>query len=146
MRIKSRPTVDDAYLAKCARMEREKNLEMTQSKRLYEMRRQLGSKRGEGRVGAKSRLAVLNAIRTEGKEVMTEAGNGFWDDMQRRYHWQSEDGTWNDGNSANGHRNHIGKVSRRYIHGAWWHWDPVSGDWAPGYGDETKSNDGRNAK
>ena len=132
MTIKSRPTVDSGYLARCARMESEKKLEIAQSKKLYDLRRQLGSKRGEGRVGAKSRLAVLNAIKTEGKEVMTEAGNGFWEDMQRRYHWQAEDGNWNDGNSANGRRNHLGKVTERFFRGKWWHWDQKAGGWVEG--------------
>ena len=132
MRIKSMPTVDGAYLSKCARMEREKSLEIEQSKKLYDLRRQVGAKRGEGRVGAKSRFAVLNAIRTEGKEVMTEAGRGFWDDMQRRYHWQAEDGNWNDGNSPNGHVTHLGKVSEKYMRGKWWHWDPKIGNWVEG--------------
>jgi len=132
MRIKSRPTVDNNYLARCARMEREKNLEMAQSKALYDLRRQLGSKRGEGRVGAKSRMAVLNAVRTMGKEVLTEAGQGFWDDMQRRYHWQAEDGNWNDGNSANGQFCRLGKVSERFMRGKWWHWDAAVGDWTEG--------------
>lgn len=132
MRIKSMPTVDDRHLAMCARMEREKSLEIAQSKALYDLRRQVGAKRGEGRVGAKSRLAVLNAVRTEGKEVLTEAGQGFWDDMQRRYHWQAEDGNWNDGNSANGHVCRLGKVSERFARGRWWHWDPVARTWAEG--------------
>lgn len=132
MRIKSKPTVSNRYLAECARMEREKTLEMTESKKLYEMRRQMGAKKGEGRVGAKSRHAVLNAIATEGKEVMTEAGQGFWDDMQRRYHWQAEDGNWNDGSSPNGHKTHLGKVSERYVKGQWYHWDSKLGTWIPG--------------
>lgn len=132
MRIKSRPTVDDGYLARCARMEREKSLEIAQSKRLYELRRQVGAKRGEGRVGAKSRYAVMNAVRTMGKEVLTEAGQGFWDDMQRRYHWQAEDGNWNDGSSANGHVCRLGKVSERFFRGRWWHWDAAAGGWAEG--------------
>jgi hypothetical protein len=113
-------------------MEREKTLEMTQSKKLYEMRRQMGAKKGEGRVGAKSRYAVLNAIATEGKEVMTEAGQGFWDDMQRRYKWQAEDGNWNDGNSANGRVTRLGKVSEKYMRGKWYHWDAAVGGWVEG--------------
>lgn len=69
MQIKSKPTVSKRYLAECARMEREKNLEISESKKLHEMRRQVGAKKGEGRVAARSRYAVLNAIATEGKEV-----------------------------------------------------------------------------
>jgi len=132
MIIKSRPTVDDRHLAKCARMAREKDLEIAQSKKLYAERRAAGSKKGEGRVGAKSRLAVMNAVRTMGKEVLTDAGQGFWDDMQRRYKWQAEDGDWNDGNSANGRKNRLGVVKERYRHGRWEHWDAKAGDWVEG--------------
>ena len=132
MQIKSKPTVSKRYLAECARMEREKNLEIAQSKKLYAMRRQMGAKKGEGRVGAKSRYAVLNAIATEGKEVMTDAGQGFWDDMQRRYKWQAEDGNWNDGNSANGHVTRMGKVSEKFMRGKWYHWDAAVGGWVEG--------------
>jgi len=132
MRIKSKPTYDAKYAAACRRMEAEKQMEIRESKKLYEMRRQLGSKKHEGRVGAKSRLAVMNAVATEGKEVLTDAGEGFWRDMQRRYHWQAEDGNWEDGNSANGRKNHIGKVSERYRNGRWEHWDAKKHDWVPG--------------
>ena len=132
MRIKSRPTYDAKYAAAAQRMEAEKQLEIRESKKLYEMRRQLGSKKHEGRVGAKSRLAVMNAVATEGKEVLTDAGEGFWRDMQRRYHWQAEDGDWEDGNSLSGTRNHIGKVRERYRNGRWEHWDAKVRDWVPG--------------
>ena len=132
MRIKSKPTYDAKYAAACRRMEAEKQMEIRESKKLYEMRRQLGSKKHEGRVGAKSRLAVMNAVATEGKEVLTDAGEGFWRDMQRRYHWQAEDGNWEDGNSANGRKNHVGKVSERYRNGRWEHWDAKKHDWVPG--------------
>lgn len=132
MRIKSRPTVDNKYLAKCMRMEAEKNLEIAQSKKLYELRRQVGAKKGEGRVGAKSRLAVLNAVKTMGKEVLTDAGESFWQDMQRRYKWQAEDGNWSDGNSPNGHTCRLGKVSEKFMRGKWWHWDAALGDWVEG--------------
>lgn len=132
MRIKSKPTFDAKYAAACKRMEAEKQMEIRESKKLYDLRRQLGSKKHEGRVGAKSRLAVMNAVATEGKEVLTDAGEGFWRDMQRRYHWQAEDGNWEDGSSANGTRNHYGKVRERYRAGRWEHWDAKKRDWVPG--------------
>lgn len=132
MQIKSKPTVDNKYLAACARMEKEKTLEQVQSKKLYELRRQVGAKKGEGRVGAKSRYAVLNAIKTMGKEVMTEAGQGFWDDMQRKYHWQAEDGNWSDGSNLNGTMNHFGRVKERMRARQWEHWDPKLKAWVPG--------------
>ena len=132
MRIKSKPTYDAKYAAACRRMEAEKQMEIRESKKLYDLRRQLGSKKHEGRVGAKCRLAVMNAVATEGKEELTDAGEGFWRDMQRRYHWQAEDGNWEDGNSANGRKNHIGKVNERYRNGHWEHWDAKKRDWVPG--------------
>ena len=132
MIIKSKPTFDAKHAAACKRMEAEKSLEIRESKKLYELRRQLGSKKHEGRVGAKSRLAVMNAVATEGKEVLTDAGDGFWRDMQRRYHWQAEDGNREDGSSANGRKNHIGKVTERFRRGRWEHWDATIGDWVPG--------------
>ena len=52
--------------------------------------------------------------------------------MQRRYHWQAEDGNWQDGNSANGHRTHIGVVSEKFMRGKWWHWDKKLGGWVEG--------------
>ena len=132
MVIKSKPTFSAGYLKECRRMEAEKRLEISESKKLHKLRRELGSRRGEGLVVKRSRRAVLNAVATEGKEVLTEAGQGFWDDMQRRYHWQAEDGNWNDGNSPDGTRNHIGKVRERMRGGKWEHWDPKTRSWVPG--------------
>lgn len=132
MIIKSRPTFDAKHAAKCRRMEFEKKLEISESKKLCDLRRQVGAKKGEGRVGAKSRYAVMNAVATEGKEVLTEAGEGFWQDMQRRYHWQAPDGDWNDGTSANGRRNHLGVVRERWRNGRWEHWDAKRGEWVEG--------------
>ena len=37
-----------------------------------------------------------------------------------------------DGNSANGHRNHIGVVRERYRAGRWEHWDAKRGEWVAG--------------
>ena len=132
MVIKSKPTYDAKYAAACRRMEKEKQLEISESKKLHDIRRTLGSKKHEGRVAARSRAAVMNAVATEGKEVLTEAGEGFWRDMQRRYHWQAEDGDWEDGSSANGRKNHYGVVRERYRAGRWEHWDKKRGEWVEG--------------
>lgn len=134
MTIKSRPTVDTRADAARWRMKQEMSREIEASKELHARRRAAGlvGKR-EGRIGAKSRLAVLNAIRTEGKEVMTEAGECFWKDMARRYPWQNPDGVAEGTDSPNGHVNRLGKVSERYTASRGWeHWDPASGDWVPG--------------
>ena len=31
--------------------------------------------------------AVMNAVNTEGREVITESGKAYWDDMKRRHPW-----------------------------------------------------------
>ena len=131
MVIKSKATVNERYLAACRRAEAEKALEIRESKKLIDLRRQVGSKKHEGRVGAKSRWAVMNAVRTEGKEVLSEAGECFWRDMQRRYKWQAPDGEWEDGFSANGRKCRLGVVKERWIHGVWHVWDRKTRTWKP---------------
>jgi hypothetical protein len=45
-------------------------------------------KGGEGfNVRNVSMDAVMNAVNTEGPEVMSAAGKGYWDDMARKYPW-----------------------------------------------------------
>jgi hypothetical protein len=132
MRIKVKKTTSPLYERECMRLEREKRFEMAACRELKEMRRQTGAKRGEGRIGARSRYAVLNAIRTEGKEVMSPDAKGFWDDMARRYPWQDVDGMVPDSSSPNGHVGRFGKVSERFVGGRWYHWDGASGGWIEG--------------
>lgn len=36
--------------------------------------------------------AVMNAVDTEGPEVLSEAGRGYWADMRRRHPWIDRDG------------------------------------------------------
>ena len=122
MRIKSKPTAPSkAYERECARMEREKTLEIKAAKALMRERRELGlAGKHEGRVGARSRHAVLNAMRTEGKEIMTPEGEDYWRFLRRKYPWQNPDGVPESTDSANGHRNRFGKVARRYIAGKGW--------------------------
>ena len=122
MRIKSRPTAPSkAYERECARMEREKSMEIAASKELIRKRRELGlAGKREGRVGARSRHAVLNAMRTMGKEIMTPEGEDYWRFLRRRYPWQNTDGVPESTDSANGHRNRHGKVSKRYVPGKGW--------------------------
>ena len=62
MRIKSKPTFDAKYAAACKRMEAEKQMEIRESKKLYDLRRQLGSKKHEGRVGAKSLFVFTSRL------------------------------------------------------------------------------------
>ena len=122
MLVKSRRTVSPEWVEANARMKREKKMEIEASKALHRQRRELGMEgRREGRVGAKSRHAVLNAVRTMGKEVLTEEGADYWRFLERKYPWQALDGRPENTDSINGHRCRQGKVARRYIPGKGWY-------------------------
>ena len=123
MLVKSKRTVSPEWVEANARMQREKKLEIDASKALQRQRRELGLEgRREGRVGAKSRHAVLHAVRTMGKEILTEAGEDYWRFLERKYPWQALDGSPQGDTSVNGHRCRQGKVSRRYVRGKWHVW------------------------
>lgn len=123
MLVKSKRTVSPEWVEANARMQREKKLEIDASKALQRQRRELGLEgRREGRVGAKSRHAVLHAVRTMGKEILTEAGEDYWRFLERKYPWQALDGRPQGDTSVNGHRCRQGKVSRRYVRGKWHVW------------------------
>lgn len=123
MLVKSKRTVSPEWVEANARMQREKKLEIEASKALQRQRRELGLEgRREGRVGAKSRHAVLHAVRTMGKEILTEAGEDYWRFLERKYPWQALDGRPQGDASINGHRCRQGKVSRRYVRGKWLVW------------------------
>ena len=67
MLVKSKRTVSPEWVEANARMQREKKLEIEASKALQRQRRELGMEgRREGRVGAKSRHAVLHVYRRMG--------------------------------------------------------------------------------
>lgn len=125
MLVKSRKTVSPEWVEANARMKRERKLEIESSKELIRRRRELGMEgRREGRVGAKSRHAVLNAVRTMGKEILTEEGADYWRFLERKYPWQALDGSPEGTDSANGHRCRQGKVTKRYIPGkGWYRWE-----------------------
>ena len=129
MLVKSKRTVCPEWIEANARMQREKKLEIDASKALIRKRRELGMEgRREGRVGAKSRHAVLNAVRTMGKEIMTEDGADYWRFLERKYPWQAPDGRPEGTDSINGHRCRQGKVTMRFIPGkGWYRWE--SGGW-----------------
>ena len=130
MLVKSKQTVSPEWIEANSRMRREKKMEIEASKKLIRQRRELGMEgRREGRVGAKSRHAVLNAVRTMGKEILTEAGEDYWRFLERKYPWQALDGRPQGTDSANGHRCRQGKVSRRYVGGKWYRWK--DGGWMP---------------
>lgn len=67
-----------------------------------------------------SREAFFNAVKTEGPEVLTEAGEGYWRDMERRYPHMNLTKYGDTGDSPNGHKNRWGNVSERYVAGKGW--------------------------
>ena len=68
-----------------------------------------------------SREALMNAVRTEGREVLTEAGSGYWNDMRRRYPHLNLNGSAPDGgDNLAGTRNRFGKVARRFTVARGW--------------------------
>ena len=83
---------------------------------------------GEGLQGFVDRRAVMNAIRTEGPEIMTADGAGYWADMRRMYpHLRGVGGSGDRGNSRSGRNNRFGRVSQRMIRGVWW--VRIKGEW-----------------
>jgi hypothetical protein len=70
--------------------------------------------------------AVANAVASEGPEVMTEAGKGYWDDMRRMYpHLDMQP----DASRTLAGRTRFGKPTLRMINGTWWR--RVDGKWMP---------------
>jgi len=82
--------------------------------------RGLAMKRGElSRFGRSGRLnrqisitAVMNAVNTEGREVLTPAADGYWKDQDRRY-FGIADGSRNTTTM----KNRLGKVTYRKVYG-----------------------------
>lgn len=65
------------------------------------------------RVRSVSLKAVMNAVDTEGREVLSQAGEGYWRDMERRYPWI---GGGSDYRSRDGWRSRFGVATRRYVY------------------------------
>lgn len=80
----------------------------------------LASQRGElhpiGKTGRLKRqisvMAVMNAVDSEGREVLSKAGEGYWKDQDRR-----EFGIVEGANSARVMKNRHGRVSFRKVYG-----------------------------
>ena len=96
--------------------------------------RERGKHKGaQGLRSSISKEAFFNAVRTEGPEVLTEAGEGYWRDMERRYPHLNLTKYGDTGDSPNGHKNRWGNVSERYVAGKGWfvwrggRWVPVKG-------------------
>ena len=71
---------------------------------------------GDGRHTFRASLtAVMNAVATEGREVMMEEGNGYWEDMKRRYPWTNPSPDHGQPSLSARHNRH-GRLSRRIIY------------------------------
>jgi hypothetical protein len=60
-------------------------------------------------------IALMNAVRTEGKAVLKREGEAYWRDMARRH---PEIGGAEAGVSLSGTRNRFGRVTARLVVGA----------------------------
>ena len=70
--------------------------------------------------------AVANAVATEGPEVMSEAGKGYWDDMRKMYpHLDMQPDT----GGADSPKTRFGKATLRMRGGLWYR--RVDGQWKP---------------
>ncbi len=68
--------------------------------------------RKEGLQYSLDRRAVMNAVRTEGREILTEQGADYWRDQERKYPHLRGART-DTGDNAAGTRNRFGRVSFR---------------------------------
>lgn len=70
--------------------------------------------RKEGLTGCVSREALMNAVKSEGIQVLSPAAKGYWDDMKRRYpHLNLSGRPAPDGCNLAGTVNRFGRVKRR---------------------------------
>lgn len=133
MKITQKRTVDKQLLGHAQkRMDAQKEYSYREMMKLAEKRKAVGARKGEGRTGGLHKGIVYSLVAQYGPEIMTAAGNEFWNDLKRENPWMCADGNVPGTDSINGHRNRIGNVKDRYSHGQWWHWDKQLGSWLPG--------------
>lgn len=60
-----------------------------------------------------SLAALMNAVNTEGREVLSPAADGYWEDMKRMYPWSN---TMPDKAAPRGLRNRLGRVKERTVY------------------------------
>lgn len=126
-------TVDKQAVGRAqARLDAARAFAAKEMKELRERRKAVGAKAREGRVGGWHRDAVMNAIESEGPEVMSSAAQGYWDDMKRLYPEMCADGCVPGTDSINGRGNRLGKVKEKFVGGHWYHWDKKLGGWVRG--------------
>jgi len=132
MTIKHKKTVDRQKLgAAQKRMDAARAFAAAEMKELRERRAAAGAKHGEGRTGGWHIDAVMNAVATEGPDVLSGAAAGYWDDMRRLYPEMCADGAPPGTDSANGRKNRLGVVKLKWIRGVWHRFDKKRGEWIP---------------
>lgn len=142
MRIKVQPPVDTgAMAARQASLDHAKAETFAAMKELKARRAAAGSRKRQGRTGAIHYDALVHAMDEQGKDILTKAGDDYWNWEKRRNPWMCEDGCVPGTDSANGHANRFGKVSERFVRGKWWHWDPVAQTWAEGPAKKGRKHD-----
>ena len=133
MRITHKKTVDRQKLGAAQKsLDAARAVAAEEMKTLREQRRAAGAKPGEGRVGGWHIDAVMNAVASEGPEVLSSAAKGYWDDMKRLYPEACADDNIPGTDSANGHKNRLGVVKERWRNGRWEHFDKRRGEWVAG--------------
>lgn len=133
MRITSKKTVDKQAVGRAqAKLDAARAYAAKEMSDLRAKRKALGIKPGEGRVGGWHRDAVMNAIQSEGPEVMSSAAKGYWDDMKRLYPEMCADDRIPGTDSINGRSNRHGKTAEKFVGGKWYHWDKKLGAWVEG--------------
>lgn len=133
MEIKTKPTVDKQKLGFMQhKLDQARADAAAAMKDLRAQRQAVGAKPGEGRVGGWHESAILNAIATEGPEVLSSAANSYWDDMRRMYPEMCADDRIPGTNSLDGTKNKYGRTKERMRGGIWEHWDQELKAWVRG--------------
>lgn len=90
--------------------------------------------RKEGLAYSVDKRALLNAVRSEGAEILTEQGASYWKDQERKYPHLNISGRGSDnGQSPDGTRNRFGRVSwrSRFVDGQLVRERNENGKWVP---------------
>ena len=83
--------------------------------------RALGRKRSEGLSMSVSRAAFLNAVKANGIDILTPAGEEYWKDQARHYPHLNLLATGVDtGDNPSGTRCRFGRVKERMVGGVWY--------------------------
>lgn len=131
--IKVQQNVDDkAMAAGQRRLDIAKAETFKAMEEVREMRRAAGKTKRRGRVGGIHYDALMNAVEQQGSEVLSAAGQDYFEHEMRINPWLSPDGKAPSRDSINGHKCRLGKVREKFMNGRWYHWDAKAGGWGPG--------------